>query len=94
MFINGSISWPGHFTVATVSYWCGTTMSSPAKLPMATQGVLAASPELDVDASPNLEEKEKDDCQMTDAAPDMELLPRGLGVVAWHVARQVFVIEM
>ena len=61
---------------------------------MATQGVLAASPELDVDASPNLEEKEKDDWQMTDAAPDMGLLPRGLGVVAWHVARQFFVIKM
>lgn len=81
-------------------------MASPAKLSMATQGVLAASPKLEekkedgpiatpviVAASPKIEVKEEDDAQMIDAAPDMDLVPRGLGVVAWHVAWQVFVIN-
>ena len=68
---------------------------------------MAASPERDekqkdgpiankvvMAASPNLGEEEEDGAQMSDAAPDMELTPRGLGVVAWHVARQVFVIKI
>ena len=115
MFINGSICRPDQFAVTSVSYWRGTTMASPAKLPIATTApaslggdlCLAASPERDekqkdgpiankvvMAASPNLGEEEEDGAQMSDAAPDMELTPRGLGVVAWHVARQVFVIKM
>ena len=53
--------------------------------PIANKVVMAASPNLG---------EEEEDAQMSDAAPDMELTPRGLGVVAWHVARQVFVIKM